>query len=523
LTGEKTLISNNSLAECNGSELFGINASNPNQPIMYSVADPVGKSIKYMPTYFAASNPQLLYSLYYTTNSPIIKYSLYISTDSGQTWQDRNPNPNASSLSIVIASSDGKSLYALAGTAGQNATNYTLYFSTDIGTTWHKYYQVSLPIGHNDGFILQPIAGQNSANFVALEYFQTNISPINDLMVSADGGQTFNDVGQTYNEVQLKLYYTSKGIIREQSDSNNKGYTLARSTDGKNWQNLTLPINPAASDSKLLHQDPNAPNNLFLSDPAMGDLWWSADAGSTWQKVGTGLNLKLIFATDFLVISDNPLTLAVLNNSYQLYLLDGLDRTASVAASSVSGNIFFKETGHNLSGVFLQYWQTHGGLAQFGFPKTEQFKEYNPADGNYYLVQYFERNRFEYHPEFAGSQYAVELGLLGNQQTANRHQEAPFQLVQNPNSASTLYFSQTGHTLSGKFLDYWNVNGGLSIYGYPISEPFQEVNPDDGKVYTVQYFERNRFEYHPEFAGSKYEVELGLLGNTLLKAEGWLK
>jgi hypothetical protein len=31
----------------------------------------------------------------------------------------------------------------------------------------------------------------------------------------------------------------------------------------------------------------------------------------------------------------------------------------------------------------------------------------------------------------------------------------------------------------------------------------------------VQYFERNRFEYHAENAGTRYEVLLGLLGRQL--------
>ena len=45
----------------------------------------------------------------------------------------------------------------------------------------------------------------------------------------------------------------------------------------------------------------------------------------------------------------------------------------------------------------------------------------------------------------------------------------------------------------------------------PLSEQFHEVSATDGKTYTVQYFERNRFELHPEKA-APYEVELGLLG-----------
>jgi hypothetical protein len=39
----------------------------------------------------------------------------------------------------------------------------------------------------------------------------------------------------------------------------------------------------------------------------------------------------------------------------------------------------------------------------------------------------------------------------------------------------------------------------------------------------VQYFERARFEYHPEYAGTDHEVLLGLLGSQLLRERGWIK
>jgi hypothetical protein len=68
--------------------------------------------------------------------------------------------------------------------------------------------------------------------------------------------------------------------------------------------------------------------------------------------------------------------------------------------------------------------------------------------------------------------------------------------------------------------DYWQSTGGLTIYGYPISEAFMEVSKSDGKSYLVQYFERNRLEYHPENAGTQFEVQLGLLGSELLDKQG---
>ena len=39
------------------------------------------------------------------------------------------------------------------------------------------------------------------------------------------------------------------------------------------------------------------------------------------------------------------------------------------------------------------------------------------------------------------------------------------------------YFAATGHTLSGAFKAYWDANGGLAQFGYPLCEPYAERNP----------------------------------------------
>jgi hypothetical protein len=183
-----------------------------------------------------------------------------------------------------------------------------------------------------------------------------------------------------------------------------------------------------------------------------------------------------------------------------------------------TGYRYFNETGHNLGGAFLKYWNAKGGLPIFGYPLTEEFQELNSSDGKVYTVQYFERNRFEYHPEYANTENEVLLGLLGAELTKGRSfpKSEPF-----TSTREKTYFPQTGHSLIGGFAVYWWTHGGLSIFGYPISEEFQEQNPDDGKTYTVQYFERNRFEYHPENK-SPYDVLLGLLGKQVLRQRGWL-
>jgi iron complex transport system substrate-binding protein len=72
-------------------------------------------------------------------------------------------------------------------------------------------------------------------------------------------------------------------------------------------------------------------------------------------------------------------------------------------------------------------------------------------------------------------------------------------------------FPETGKTVKGKFLAYWNAHGGLAQQGLPISDEMQDVSVLDGKSYTVQYFERAVFEMHPENQ-APYDVLLSLVG-----------
>ncbi len=186
-------------------------------------------------------------------------------------------------------------------------------------------------------------------------------------------------------------------------------------------------------------------------------------------------------------------------------------------ASAYSDSQFFPETGFTVKGAFKVYWERQGGLEQFGFPLTNQFRQYSPGQPDKaYLTQYFQRAIFENHPEKAGTEYEVLLRLVGNLSTTGQGRSfpkgSPSQALSNRG-----YFWQTGHTLGDRFLTHWRESGGLATYGYPISEEIIEVNSADGKAYTVQYFERARFEYHPENSGSRYEILLGFLGWQELK------
>ncbi len=182
---------------------------------------------------------------------------------------------------------------------------------------------------------------------------------------------------------------------------------------------------------------------------------------------------------------------------------------------------FFSLTGHTLQGEFLDYWQSHGGLERFGYPRTEVFIEYDPFVGESFAVQYFERARFEFHPEYAGTHSEVLLGHVGRWALTERGID-PWQTVVVP-VAGRKFFPESGHTAGGVFYDYWISQGGLERFGYPLSEEIVEKSPEDGQTYLVQYFERARMELHQSAIDGSPLVLLGLLGNEMLRERGWIR
>ncbi len=190
------------------------------------------------------------------------------------------------------------------------------------------------------------------------------------------------------------------------------------------------------------------------------------------------------------------------------------DRIPDIAPDTPT-SVYFPQTGHVAGGAFLQYWRTNGGLSRLGFPVTEEMS-LKDATGKAMTVQFFERVRMEYHPENAGTPYEVLLGQLGRE-LAGARTDQPFGTVSQSttkelNDDGALWFPETKHTLANGFRLYWQANGGLPIYGYPLSQEFSERNADDGKTYTVQYFERARMEWHPEVSGGS--VLIGLMGKA---------
>ncbi len=181
---------------------------------------------------------------------------------------------------------------------------------------------------------------------------------------------------------------------------------------------------------------------------------------------------------------------------------------SSPRSAHAADSHLFPETGHTVQGRFLEYWTLNGGLAQQGYPITEEVQEQSDTDGQIYTMQYFQRSVFEKHPENPRP-FDVLLSLLGVfYYNINYGGNAPGQHV---NTDNPRLFTETGRTVGGAFREYWESHGGLAQQGYPISEEFTEVSPTDGKSYSVQYFQRAVFEFHPENPAPN-NVLLSLLG-----------
>jgi hypothetical protein len=175
-----------------------------------------------------------------------------------------------------------------------------------------------------------------------------------------------------------------------------------------------------------------------------------------------------------------------------------------------------------VDGRIALYWQQNGGLPVFGYPIGPQQTE--QIEGGALQAQPFERYRLELHPQNARP-YDVLLGRLGADALARQGRD--WMTFPKADPAAPHYFSETGHAIATEFWGYWSSHGldfdgrrgtaaneSLALFGLPLSEPSVEVNPTDGRSYLTQWFERARFEYHPENP-DPYKVLLGLLQREL--------
>ncbi len=207
-------------------------------------------------------------------------------------------------------------------------------------------------------------------------------------------------------------------------------------------------------------------------------------------------------------------------------------RTGSRPAPSVAAWTC-SQTGHSVSGGWLSFVTAHGGVDNFGYPRTEVIAD--PTAGGQ-TVQYFQRAILEYHPENP-VEHRVQRRLLGD--IVYPGLDAPVDPQYAPPGPCRYFpFSSDrptglGHfvanyTRSGEaiyFKDYFDSHGGVDAFGYPKEEPKWR----DGR--WTQRFQAAVFEYHPEYdidgnvPGTdipyrNYRVQLELLGDKYIELKG---
>ncbi|WP_299645266.1 hypothetical protein [uncultured Chloroflexus sp.] len=176
---------------------------------------------------------------------------------------------------------------------------------------------------------------------------------------------------------------------------------------------------------------------------------------------------------------------------------------------------------------FVAYWSDNGGLPVFGYP-ISPLEQFVGDEGRSLTVQWTERNRLELHPGNPPA-YRIQIGRMGAEALARAGRD-PF--ADPPDAGpqpGCLWFPETGHNVCDQepgngFRTYWQNNGlripglsryaqSLALFGYPLTAPQMERNAN-GDLVLTQWFERARFEWHPQNP-ARSRVLLGLLGREL--------
>lgn len=183
-------------------------------------------------------------------------------------------------------------------------------------------------------------------------------------------------------------------------------------------------------------------------------------------------------------------------------LIIGIAVIPAVGRAQEPDSQYFGDSGLSVRGDFLQYFNLRGRLEIFGPPISAEMFE----DG--VRVQYFRNVRLEWHPENPRP-YRIQPGLLGELVGARRPPVAQTR-VPPANRLDQRYYPQTGHTINGGFLSFFDQHGGLDLFGYPISE----MEPAENNT-IVQWFQRARVELHPDGFGG--QIVLAPLGEQAFK------
>ena len=184
-----------------------------------------------------------------------------------------------------------------------------------------------------------------------------------------------------------------------------------------------------------------------------------------------------------------------------LLLVAAAIRVGSSSAQSEDTR-YFPETGHWVSGDFLvAYEKASDPTKLYGYPITGVIDNLTTNR----KIQYFQRAHFELHPENP-PELRVQRTYLGEiMYIAGNAMPAP------QNHPACRHFPETNHQVCYAFLDFFDKNGGINQFGYPISDI--ELRSER----MVQCFQMACFEWHPELPSGQ-RVTLLDLGRLYFEA-----
>jgi hypothetical protein len=452
-------------------------------------------------------------------------------------WVQENPNGNLdvrgrdieAESSFLVAGGDGNEvLPAISGwhvvyvTSPKEMTPGAVMTLQVVDLTDHSVKTLdSAPVGAGSGGFLRPVISDDRVVWVRLEqigdhvvHWQLKTQRLSDASAALVTEEDL-DIGGPLGALSTPAYDVAGDTLVYSADlnlfalnlSNGQQTTIASITNG----DYKPAQNPTTDGRYVFWQD-------YRVTGTVSTLVEQLQATTLESKI---MGYDLLTGAEFPVVVDGGYNVApevrngmLVWEHHQTLATDPTVYSEPFARAVPA--LYFPETGHSISGRFLTFWQNDGALPVFGYPRTDELSE------NGMTVQYFERQRFEYHPELEGTPYVVELGLTGLEDAQRRDIDgsAPFQPLTNGATSDgyTEFFTETGHRLGGGFRAYWHAHGlnmgdegisqreSLALFGFPISEEF--TDPSTG--FTVQYFERARFEYHPENP-EPYTILLGRL------------
>jgi len=186
-----------------------------------------------------------------------------------------------------------------------------------------------------------------------------------------------------------------------------------------------------------------------------------------------------------------------------LGMVAALSLVPSAPAHAVGDARCFQETGYCILANFRTFWEQNGGARIFGLPIQDQIG--TTIRGRRATSQLFERARFEQYTDVRSA--AIMLGRVGaealERRGVNWQDYAP---SYDPNAVrlgTCQRYTQTDHAVCYGFRQFFNRNGGVRIFGLPLTDEFVEGDR------VIQWFERARFEVG-NFQGAS--VELATVG-----------